>query len=111
MIGFFFFFNDTATAEIYTLSLHDALPISLPTSSGCSARSGWRPPSRRWRPGRSRRRGGSARGPSARTPTWPGWGGGGGGGGHTRNSLPPPNQTSPSFFEKKKKKRSHTHQS
>src|SRR5689334_23859522 len=24
----FFFFNDTATAEIYTLSLHDALPIS-----------------------------------------------------------------------------------
>src|SRR2546425_9712671 len=29
----FFFFNDTATTEIYTLSLHDALPISL-----CSAR-------------------------------------------------------------------------
>src|SRR5256886_9040068 len=29
MIGlvFFFFFNDTATTEIYTLSLHDALPI------------------------------------------------------------------------------------
>src|SRR2546426_1999272 len=25
-----FFFNDTATTEIYTLSLHDALPISLP---------------------------------------------------------------------------------
>src|SRR2546426_7270051 len=25
----FFFFNDTATTEIYTLSLHDALPISL----------------------------------------------------------------------------------
>src|SRR5438067_13920773 len=25
---FFFFFNDTATTEIYTLSLHDALPIS-----------------------------------------------------------------------------------
>ena len=24
----FFFFNDTATTEIYTLSLHDALPIS-----------------------------------------------------------------------------------
>src|SRR2546421_5373982 len=33
---FFFFFNDTATTEIYTLSLHDALPISdLPkTRSG-----------------------------------------------------------------------------
>src|SRR2546427_4178981 len=26
----FFFFNDTATTEIYTLSLHDALPISRP---------------------------------------------------------------------------------
>src|SRR3989449_11287551 len=26
--AFFFFFNDTATTEIYTLSLHDALPIS-----------------------------------------------------------------------------------
>src|SRR2546426_2309360 len=26
----FFFFNDTATTEIYTLSLHDALPISFP---------------------------------------------------------------------------------
>src|SRR6266542_340602 len=40
-----FFFNDTATTEIYTLSLHDALPIS-PTSS---ARPGRRPPgSCRW---------------------------------------------------------------
>src|ERR1051325_6006202 len=28
----FFFFNDTATTEIYTLSLHDALPIWLPSS-------------------------------------------------------------------------------
>src|SRR2546422_4643537 len=28
MVFFFFFFNDTATTEIYTLSLHDALPIS-----------------------------------------------------------------------------------
>src|ERR1035437_10663066 len=27
---FFFFFNDTATTEIYTLSLHDALPIYAP---------------------------------------------------------------------------------
>src|SRR5256885_3203690 len=33
---FFFFFNDTATTEIYTLSLHDALPIFLaePTPGG-----------------------------------------------------------------------------
>src|SRR2546422_7624726 len=30
MFFFFFFFNDTATTEIYTLSLHDALPICLP---------------------------------------------------------------------------------
>src|SRR2546428_12625299 len=29
LIFFFFFFNDTATTEIYTLSLHDALPISV----------------------------------------------------------------------------------
>src|SRR5256885_5390942 len=45
-IFFFFFFNDTATTEIYTLSLHDALPICLPTSGtggatlwGCSGAS------------------------------------------------------------------------
>src|SRR5256885_11153903 len=30
---FFFFFNDTATTEIYTLSLHDALPISPDVSA------------------------------------------------------------------------------
>src|SRR5438128_5534621 len=28
ILFYFFFFNDTATTEIYTLSLHDALPIS-----------------------------------------------------------------------------------
>src|SRR5699024_11364614 len=28
--SFFFFFNDTTTTEIYTLSLHDALPICIP---------------------------------------------------------------------------------
>src|SRR3712207_8691441 len=45
-----FFFNDTATTEIYTLSLHDALPISEPLLRG--------------RPGshRQRRRGGGRRG-------------------------------------------------
>src|SRR3712207_8849564 len=31
---FFFFFNDTATTEIYTLSLHDALPISVTDEPG-----------------------------------------------------------------------------
>src|SRR5690348_17466096 len=30
LYSFFFFFNDTATTEIYTLSLHDALPILRP---------------------------------------------------------------------------------
>src|SRR6266542_4458833 len=39
---FFFFFNDTATTEIYTLSLHDALPIStrspVAACSRCSTR-------------------------------------------------------------------------
>src|SRR3712207_6883810 len=40
MSPIFFFFNDTATTEIYTLSLHDALPI-------------WEPP-RRHRPRRPR---------------------------------------------------------
>src|SRR5260370_16737189 len=38
--SFFFFFNDTATTEIYTLSLHDALPISNaavpPHKTACS---------------------------------------------------------------------------
>src|SRR5256885_2279362 len=33
-ISFFFFFNDTATTEIYTLSLHDALPICIDPASG-----------------------------------------------------------------------------
>src|SRR5476651_2831375 len=39
-ICFFFFFNDTATTEIYTLSLHDALPISCrrPGTYPCSLR-------------------------------------------------------------------------
>src|SRR5260221_551491 len=39
-IIFFFFFNDTATTEIYTLSLHDALPICR---SGRCRRPGARP--------------------------------------------------------------------
>src|SRR2546422_6624634 len=40
----FFFFNDTATTEIYTLSLHDALPIYP------APRCGWRAASRRHHP-------------------------------------------------------------
>src|SRR5437016_12442452 len=33
LILFFFFFNDTATTHLYTLSLHDALPISIQGSN------------------------------------------------------------------------------
>src|SRR6266498_5200515 len=46
---FFFFFNDTATTEIYTLSLHDALPIrgakepAATAGGGCRARGRRRP--------------------------------------------------------------------
>src|SRR5262245_66315961 len=57
---FFFFFTDTATTEIYTLSLHDALPISSTGSTSpaiapptrCSPCSPWRPSSA-WRNTRS----------------------------------------------------------
>src|SRR6266853_5684924 len=40
-IFFYFFFNDTATTEIYTLSLHDALPIcgSIRISGWCTSMS------------------------------------------------------------------------
>src|SRR5215475_16171380 len=38
---FFFFFNDTATTEIYTLSLHDALPIFRGGSGGGCRRDRW----------------------------------------------------------------------
>src|SRR6266480_7797753 len=47
---FFFFFNDTATTEIYTLSLHDALPIALTTGVGPAAPAPLQGPPR---PGRS----------------------------------------------------------
>src|SRR5688572_32810188 len=44
----FFFFNDTATTEIYTLSLHDALPISIwRTAASRGAHRGIAPASRR----------------------------------------------------------------
>src|SRR3712207_7271892 len=41
-----FFFNDTATTEIYTLSLHDALPICLRMNPTVSVKRNWRPLSR-----------------------------------------------------------------
>src|SRR2546421_7104349 len=46
---YFFFFNDTATTEIYTLSLHDALPIYRTTRPGTRCRLSGKPA--RWRPG------------------------------------------------------------
>src|SRR2546430_6902390 len=58
ILSLFFFFNDTATTEIYTLSLHDALPISR-TSARPSSQKGsstcwctacsWCGTARRWR--------------------------------------------------------------
>src|SRR3712207_6967396 len=42
----FFFFNDTATTEIYTLSLHDALPISGGRRSTCARET--KPPGSGW---------------------------------------------------------------
>src|SRR2546422_10002965 len=51
---FFFFFNDTATTEIYTLSLHDALPISLTEGVPASVTSATSLPlPSRWRTRRS----------------------------------------------------------
>src|SRR2546429_5776806 len=40
---FFFFFNDTATTEIYTLSLHDALPIWAQHHNNAWLREPWQP--------------------------------------------------------------------
>src|SRR2546426_11926642 len=59
----FFFFNDTATTEIYTLSLHDALPISRATprpswdcNGGVGVTGGFSTPSgAAWSPTRARR--------------------------------------------------------
>src|SRR3712207_7412125 len=42
MLLYFFFFNDTATTEIYTLSLHDALPISCAPSAAAGSGRGRR---------------------------------------------------------------------
>src|SRR5256885_17229059 len=58
-IYLFFFFNDTATTEIYTLSLHDALPICRARAarahgrSACSRRAA--PPASRRAPGADRK--------------------------------------------------------
>src|SRR3989442_10109223 len=41
-MSIFFFFNDTATTEIYTLSLHDALPIWMSSRGAPDVRAPWR---------------------------------------------------------------------
>src|SRR3712207_8639121 len=73
MYSSFFFFNDTATTEIYTLSLHDALPIwrapRPPLRRGLRARAPARPPCRSAQASRARGRPRSARPPPDRKST------------------------------------------
>src|SRR5256885_11443174 len=83
MYCLFFFFNDTATTEIYTLSLHDALPI-LPVSSRCRRFPGCTRVSCRTRPG-----GGSASRPRSEE--------------HTSELQSPCNLVCRLLLEKKKK--------
>src|SRR3712207_5418857 len=81
---YFFFFNDTATTEIYTLSLHDALPISwrsagqLPPAGrlpgGAPGRAGWAAD--------ADDRAAAVGGPGGPAAGGPGWGAGPRGGGH-----------------------------
>src|SRR2546422_4027480 len=84
----FFFFNDTATTEIYTLSLHDALPISARRRArgGRRGRGRGREPLSRLHGG-DRRRPHRGRSPAGRAR--PAGGGGGGAGEHTAE-LPSP---------------------
>src|SRR2546430_11218030 len=58
IVSIFFFFNDTATTEIYTLSLHDALPICARRAQGQRRSRGGTPQPDGQRPGRRVRRGG-----------------------------------------------------
>src|SRR2546422_2529548 len=65
-VSIFFFFNDTATTEIYTLSLHDALPISR----GRRAKRSKLQPLRPRRKRRSLRRPQRSRSPCAPSSAW-----------------------------------------
>src|SRR5256885_13040750 len=89
-VSLFFFFNDTATTEIYTLSLHDALPISSqapPFPASRSPRS-WTAPS----PGAAQRSRREAPRASARSEE------------HTSELQSPCNLVCRLLLEKKKKK-------
>src|SRR2546427_7873488 len=96
---FFFFFNDTATTEIYTLSLHDALPISSRNTTTHTATSRAMPRSSAWRP--------SSRSPPA-TWTAPRVMAGGGSSRSGEDTTEHPSQSKIVFpllpFKKKKKK-------
>src|SRR2546426_2971806 len=97
LVLFFFFFNDTATTEIYTLSLHDALPISKTPSAPTLGRCGSCRRGSCLHEGRRPNHGGSGPGPgrdreSTRLKS-----------SHLLNSY------SVFFFEKKKKKEEHKH--
>src|SRR5215213_583857 len=80
----FFFFNDTATTEIYTLSLHDALPISRPGRRGRG----------RWWPGWRR-----TPGPRAGPACGPGWTPAGSAGGRPGPAGGPPSATQPGLLQ------------
>src|SRR5256885_15119532 len=91
----FFFFNDTATTEIYTLSLHDALPISPPSCPHAhdarrAARRSGRP--REHRSARARRRAAESSGRSPRSEE------------HTSELQSPCNLVCRLLLEKKKKR-------
>src|SRR2546427_11950692 len=72
-----FFFNDTATTEIYTLSLHDALPISATGGRGCRAAGCPATPGGagavRPAPLQSHRRGGRRSGAGSAREPWAAW--------------------------------------
>src|SRR3989454_5099947 len=88
LLFFFFFFNDTATTEIYTLSLHDALPIYRQPAA--EPRLPVRGRAAQLRRGRGGADGaGGARG-GARGPGGPPRGGGSRGGARGQRGPPPP---------------------
>src|SRR2546428_3726037 len=66
VFNFFFFFNDTATTEIYTLSLHDALPIC----GGCGRRAAAPCAGRRPAAASAGQRGSVPKGTTSRTPRY-----------------------------------------
>src|SRR3712207_9287000 len=71
LVGLFFIFNDTATTEIYTLSLHDALPISAPTTPRWCSTTTTPPPGTRGSPPRATTGTWRTSGPPT-APTWTG---------------------------------------